>query len=272
MEIILYAAIIVFAYFLSGFLLAQRLRDNSIADIMWGMGFVILALFLASYAAFFETITLSALAVSAFIVIWGVRLSLSIFKRNFKKGEDYRYQEMRKKWGDRFPRLKAFLKVFMTQGVFMLVVAMPLILLYAYPAETERFIGENPLRIAGLIAGGIIWIIGFIFESVGDRQLRNFLKKPENKGKIMQNGLWRYTRHPNYFGEATMWWGLAIIAASNALWQGAFAFISPVVITVLLLYVSGVPLLEKKMMKDEAFREYAQRTSKFFPLPPKKGQ
>ena len=141
----------------------------------------------------------------------------------------------------------------------MLVIAYPIILINAYAGQ-----GLRALDLLGLV----IWITGFIFESVGDKQLAVFLKNPDNRSKVIQSGLWKYTRHPNYFGEATMWWGIFVLALSVPLgWSG---IISPLTITFMLLFVSGVPMLEKKMMENPEFREYAKVTSKFIPWFPKK--
>ena len=141
----------------------------------------------------------------------------------------------------------------------MLVISAPLILIRNQ---------EDPYLRSLFIIGLLIWLIGFFFESVGDKQLKDFLSDSSNKGRIMNQGLWRYTRHPNYFGEATMWWGIFLIALSGNV--PVWAIICPVTITVLLLFVSGVPLLEKSMKKVPGYKEYAEITSIFFPLPPKK--
>jgi steroid 5-alpha reductase family enzyme len=152
----------------------------------------------------------------------------------------------------------------MLQMTFLLIVALPILL----SANTDVLINQTGYII--LIIGVILWIIGFIFEAVGDAQLKTFKSNPENKGKIMQSGLWKYTRHPNYFGEALMWWAIWIISMSTLSWINILGIIGPLFITYLLLFVSGVPLLEKKYKDNEAFQAYAKKTSIFFPLPPKK--
>ena len=246
---------IVFVYFFLFFIVAQMIKNNSIVDMGWGAGFVIIALatlFLEGYY------TERNLLVTFLVTIWGLRLTYHIVRRNFGKPEDFRYAKWRKEWG-RWLVPRAFLQVFMLQGVMMLAISYSFVLINSYEGS-----GLNLLDIVGLL----IWITGFFFESVGDKQLARFLKDSTNKGKVIQSGLWKYTRHPNYFGEATMWWGIFILALSVPLgWTG---IISPLTITILLLFVSGVPMLEKQMMQNPEYREYAERTSKFFPWFPGK--
>lgn len=249
------AAIVVFLYFFVFFLVAQVLKNNSIVDIGWGMGFIIITLVtLVSSGSF----TSRSLLVAILITIWGGRLTYHIVKRNWGKPEDFRYAKWREEWG-RWVGPRSFFQVFMLQGVMMLIIGYPIVLVNA--AEKTGFVFLDGL-------GVLIWVVGFFFEAVGDRQLTEFKKKPENKGKIIQSGLWRYTRHPNYFGEVTMWWGIFIIALSVPWgWAG---IISPLTITFLMLFVSGVPMLEKKYKDNEEFQDYAGRTSKFFPWFPKR--
>ncbi len=264
MDILLYAAFFILGYFLVGFFLALVKNDNSIVDTLWGLGFVLLAVFLLVLR--FEA-DWGAFVVTGLVALWGLRLFFFIGLRNFKKPEDYRYQNMREKWRQkRGPLwLHALVKVFLGQAIFQYIIALPIILLHAFPKETLDAAG-----IAGIGLGGAIWMVGFFFEALGDNQLGRFKKDPANKGKIMDKGLWRYTRHPNYFGEATMWWGLYVIVALNTTMFGLLALLSPLVITWLLRFVSGVPLLEEKMKENPAFQAYAEKTNVFFPGPPKK--
>ncbi len=254
-ELLMQTVLIVFLYFLAFFIVATIIKNNSIVDMGWGAGFVVIAL-----ATLFLEGSFAArnLLVTLLVAIWGVRLTYHIVRRNWGKPEDFRYAKWRGQWGNLVvPR--AFFQVFMLQGVMMLVIGYPIVLINAYPAA-----GLNFLDFFGLL----VWVVGFFFESLGDKQLAEFLSNPTNKGKVIQSGLWKYTRHPNYFGEATMWWGIFLLALSVPLgWTG---IISPLTITTLLLFISGVPLLEKQMMKNPEYREYAARTSKFVPWPPKK--
>ena len=183
---------------------------------------------------------------------------MSILKRNLGKPEDFRYAAWRKDWGKwLIPR--AFLQVFMLQGVIMLIIAYPIIM---NNATTVASLGA--LEIIGLA----IWIVGFTFEALGDKQLKDFIADKTNKGHIMKKGLWKYTRHPNYFGEATMWWGIFIIAIPSS--SGIVGIISPITITLMLLFVSGVPMLEKHYKDNKEFQEYSKVTSIFVPWFPGK--
>jgi steroid 5-alpha reductase family enzyme len=147
----------------------------------------------------------------------------------------------------------------MLQGALMLVIAYPIIMNNATDTGSLTI-----LEIIGLA----IWIVGFIFEALGDKQLKDFIGDKKNKGHIMKKGLWKYTRHPNYFGEATMWWGIFIITLSSK--SGIVGIVSPIVITLLLLYVSGVPMLEEHYKDNKEFQAYAKYTSIFIPLVTKK--
>ena len=255
MNIFLVSATVLLIYFSIFFIIGQIIKNNSIVDFGWGLGFVILALFQLFTV---RPLNLSAIIVAILVIVWGVRLSYHIAKRNFKKGEDFRYVKMREKWGTH-PYINAFLKVYMLQALFMYIIATPIMIVF----ET----GINELNLMTLL-GILVWLIGFYFEAIGDKQLKEFIKKPENKGKIMKSGLWKYTRHPNYFGEATMWWGIFLIVMPAA--YGLSAIMSPILITYLLVFVSGVPMLEEKYKNNVEFIEYAKVTSKFIPLPPKK--
>lgn len=254
-NIYLQVALVILAYFTIIFVVAQVMKNNSIVDSFWGPGFLVVALF-----TFFRSDYrgMRAIVVTLLVAIWAIRLFYHITLRNWNKPEDYRYINMRKRWGTKFPMLKAYVKVFLVQGFFLFIISLPIVV-----ANTTS---NQTLGIVGYL-GIIIWLIGFYFESVGDRQLKDFLAKPENKGKLMTQGLWSYTRHPNYFGEATMWWGIFLISivSLSYLWL----IISPIVITLLLLFVSGVPLLEKKYKDRPDFIEYSKRTNKFFPWIPK---
>ncbi|QAA33335.1 DUF1295 domain-containing protein [Clostridium manihotivorum] len=255
-SIYIFSALILLCYFVIFFIIGQIVNNNSIVDIAWGLGFVIVAM-----STYFikSDMSIRSTLLTCIITIWGVRLSLYIGKRNIGKGEDYRYVNMRKRWGTTLPRLKAFLNVYVLQGVLLYIIAQP-ILIVNYNVNTD-------LKLLDYL-GLTVWIIGFLFEAIGDHQLRKFKLDPKNKGKIMKYGLWKYTRHPNYFGEATMWWGILLIALSSKL--NLLIIISPTIMTLLLLFVSGVPLLEKKYKDNSEFIEYAKITNKFIPGFPKK--
>jgi steroid 5-alpha reductase family enzyme len=255
MSIILSAALAVFLYMTAVFIIALLRKDNSVVDIAWGPGFVLVALL-----TFFlrEGIEARHVLISGLVLVWATRLALHIYFRNRGRGEDFRYAKWRKEWGKWFvPR--SFFQIFMLQGVFLILVALPII---QVNASSEA--GLMPLDALGVA----VWLVGFVFEAVGDFQLSRFKKNPKNRGKIMSVGLWKYTRHPNYFGEAAVWWGIFLIALSVR--NGWIAIISPLTITFLLLKVSGVAMLEKKYAGNSEFAAYARRTRAFFPWFPKK--
>ncbi|HCZ24002.1 MAG TPA: steroid 5-alpha reductase, partial [Acholeplasmataceae bacterium] len=246
-----------FAFFNLAFIVAQAKKNNGLADMAWGLGFVVVAIASLLVA---NTYHLYQIVITALVLLWGFRLFFYIGLRNWSKPEDFRYVNMRKNWG-KHVHLKAYFIVFMLQMTFLLIVSLPIQL----SAYVDVAIDLTGYIIIGV--GVLLWIIGFIFEAVGDQQLKTFKSNPENKGKIMQSGLWKYTRHPNYFGEAVMWWAVWIVSMSTLSWMNVIGIIGPIFITYLLLFVSGVPLLEKKYKNNALFQEYAKRTSVFFPLP-----
>ena len=258
-QYLLGVVILLVVYFTIFFVIAQILKNNSIVDIGWGLGFVVLSVYSLIYTSITSTLTFTQIIITILVGLWGLRLFTYIGIRNFKKPEDFRYIQMRKKWGQKNVFMKAYFKVFMAQAAFMFIISLPILSAYTTTKNANSIF---------LILGIVVFLIGLIFESVGDYQLRTFVKNINNKGHIMQSGLWKYTRHPNYFGETLIWWGIWIIVLSLPYFY--ISIISPVLITFLLLFVSGVPLLEKKYKNNPEFQEYAKRTSIFFPLPPVK--
>lgn len=248
------AAIAIFIWMTAAFVLARIKRNNGLVDIAWGLGFIVVAAVeLAGRPDLFPAKVLIAAAV----LVWGLRLAVHIFRRNWGKPEDFRYAQMRRRWG-RAAALKSFVFVFMLQGLLMLVVSLPVTVAFASPAR--------PL--SGLdVAGAIVFAAGLLFEAVGDAQLAAFIRDPANKGRLMTGGLWSLTRHPNYFGEATLWWGIGLMAVSSP--NGGVALLGPLTITLLLRFVSGVPLLEKKYAGRPDWEAYKARTPVFVPRFPK---
>lgn len=244
-------------YFTLLFIIAQVIENNSIVDLAWGPGFIIVAV--SSYWLMSEK-SLAATWVTILVTIWGTRLFIHLAKRNIGKPEDYRYVNMRKRWGTELPRLKAFLNVFVLQGVLLYIVSLPILMINT--SDVMNFYWWNYIGIA-------VWLIGFFFEVIGDWQLTAFKKDKSNHGKLLTTGLWSLTRHPNYFGEATSWWGIYLITLTSL--SALAGIVGPLVITLLLLFVSGVPLLEKKYKDRPDFIHYAEKTAKFFPLLGKKG-
>ncbi len=247
----------VFAMMIIGWLISLRYRNVSIVDSLWGIGFVLIAwitFFLSD--GFIGRRTLIAVLVT----VWGMRLSIYLGRRNWGAGEDPRYGQWRKKSGERFWILSLF-KVFLLQAMFMWVISIVL--------QFGQF-APIPDRFSGLdILGVFVWVIGFFFEAAGDWQLAKFKANPANKGKVMDRGLWAYTRHPNYFGEFLIWWGFFLITLStpNSWWT----VISPLVITAVLLKMTGIPLTEATIVKTRpGYEDYIKRTSAFVPWFPRK--
>ncbi len=234
-------------------LLSLARRDASIVDIFWGLGFTALAWL---YREIGDADSLRATLVPLLVTLWGARLAIHIGVRNHGRGEDPRYQAMRRKWGRKFP-LVSLGTVFWLQAFLMWLIAVPLL-------EIQR--SDAPWSASDWL-GLLLFATGFLFEAVGDLQLTRFRKDPANAGKVMDRGLWRYTRHPNYFGDATLWWGFGFFALGAG--AGLLPLLSPLLMNFLLLRVSGVTLLEKGLVESRpGYREYTRRTSAFFPWPP----
>jgi steroid 5-alpha reductase family enzyme len=234
------------------FIVSIIIKRNDVADFAWGIGFV----FVAWLSFVITGGSFKSLIINILVTIWGVRLATHIYKRNVNKPEDARYQAWRQSWKHFY--FRSYLQVFLLQGFLMFLISIPIIFV-------NKFIVT--FGIIDLI-GISIWLIGFYFESTADRQLSEFLHNPLNKGRLMDQGLWRYSRHPNYFGEVVQWWGLFITALSIPL--GYLTIIGPITITSIILFVSGVPLLEQKYKGRPDFEEYKRHTNIFIPLPPKK--
>jgi steroid 5-alpha reductase family enzyme len=235
-------------------LVSLRLRDVSIVDIFWGLGFAQIAIVTAALAGGDPW---RKLLVTGLTVLWGLRLGMYLFWRNAGHGEDYRYQAMRRAHGARFP-LVSLVTVFALQGVLMWLVSLPVQLAQVATAPPLGWLDA---------AGAALWLVGMLFEGVGDLQLARFKADPANAGKVMDRGLWRYTRHPNYFGDACVWWGLWLIAAATGAWWTA---VSPLLMTLFLLKVSGVAMLERTIVKRRPeYADYIARTSAFVPWFPK---
>jgi steroid 5-alpha reductase family enzyme len=240
----------------SVWLLSVRLRDVSIADVCWGSGFTFLAWL---YCVLSPASTPRSWLVAILISVWGVRLSLHIFRRNHGKGEDPRYRAMRASHGPAF-WWRSLFTVFLLQGAILWFVALPVLVAVRAP------------RPAGLTAvdgaGIVLFAIGFGFEVVGDAQLARFKSDPGNHGRVLDRGLWRYTRHPNYFGDATLWWGVYAIACATP--GGWLTVLSPALMSFLLVRVSGVTLLEEGLKQSRpGYRQYISRTPAFFPWFPR---
>ncbi len=237
-------------------LVSLALKNSSIVDIFWGTGFVISVW--VYFALTPDGFPIRKLIIAILTTIWGLRLSLYILWRNWGKGEDFRYQAWRKEAGSAW-WWRSFFKVFLLQGILMWIISMPLLAAQFRPLAREL----TSLDIAGVL----LWLIGFFFESIGDLQLARFKSDPANRGKVMNRGVWRLTRHPNYFGDSAQWWGYYLIAISAGGWWTIF---SPLLMTLFLIRVSGVTLLEKSLAARPGYEEYKQTTSAFIPWFPRK--
>ncbi len=239
-------------------ILSLARRDASIVDIFWGLGFVLVAWVSLAMG---DGFTGRKILVTAMTTVWGLRLATYLFFRNRGKGEDFRYQRMRAHYGARFGLISLFV-VFGLQGVLMMVVSLPV--------QAAQVAGPDHFTILDWL-GATALLAGVLFESVGDWQLARFKADPASAGKVMDRGLWAWTRHPNYFGDALAWWGIFLVAASNT--SHLWAIVGPLLMTYLLLRVSGVALLERSLVKRRpGYEDYVARTSAFIPWFPRKGK
>ena len=244
-------------------LVALRVGKHAVVDVAWGLGFAVIALVAHVLAlGLDEGNPGRRLLITVLTVIWGVRLATHIGLRSRGHGEDPRYEALLDKTsGNR--TAYAVRKIYLTQGAVMWFVSLPVQVAVFQP----QGLGMGSFGVLAWI-GVVVWAIGMFFETVGDLQLTRFRNDPDSKGKVLDTGLWRYTRHPNYFGDACVWWGLSLIAFSA--WPGILTVLSPVFMTFLLAKGTGKPTLEKDMDKRRpGYTDYVRRTSGFFPLPPR---
>ena len=255
MNLFLFTIVLLLIFMTSLFAIALLLKDNSIVDIAYGLAFVLVGW--STYLVYGSGHPRQLLLL-ALVTVWGVRLAGHIYiRKRSESGEDFRYRQWRESWGKTFI-WRSFLQIFMLQGTVIYLVALPVMLVMNRPG--------GPLGLLDLL-GLLIWLFGFAFESVGDWQLLRFKKQPKHQGQIIQSGLWSLTRHPNYFGEATLWWGVLLVAISAP--YGIIALTSPLLIDFLLLKVSGIPMLEAKYNGNPVFEAYKLRTNAFFPWFPR---
>jgi steroid 5-alpha reductase family enzyme len=234
-------------------LASLRLRDASIADPFWGPGF---ALVTATYFTVDGRFGPRGTLALALVVAWAARLGWHLLRRNRREGEDPRYQAMRARHGDRFGRVSLF-SVFWLQGGLLWIISAPLF---------GAIVSESPLG-PWDVAGTLVFAVGLALETIADLQLKHFRADPSRRGTVLDTGLWRYSRHPNYFGEAVLWWGLGLLGVGSGAWV---TLVGPALITFLLLRVSGVTMLEEGLKKSKpGYEEYVRRTSAFVPMPPR---
>jgi steroid 5-alpha reductase family enzyme len=238
-------------------LISVFIKNVSIVDIFWGLGFVIVN---GTYLYLSENVYLRSIIVLFLVSIWGLRLSTYLGLRNIGKSEDFRYQQFRKDYGKHRYWWFSFFQVFLLQGVLILIVSLPLLGIHFFSDNNELYILDYVAM--------TLWLIGFLFESIGDYQLSKFKKDPKNKGKVLNTGLWKYTRHPNYFGDTMVWWSYGIFCISAGKY---WPILGSIIMTFLIIKVSGVALLEESISnRRPEYQEYIKKTNSFFPWFPKK--
>lgn len=238
-------------------LLSLTIKDCGIIDIFWGTGFVIIA-WLYAFLTDWETMGLRNFIFLGMVTLWGLRLSIYLAMRNIGKPEDYRYAAWREENGKRWWWF-SFFKVFTLQGILLWIIS---------AIYLPIFLAKGNLEILDYV-GIVFWAIGLYFEAVGDWQMMCFKKYPINKGKVMDQGLWKYTRHPNYFGDSMVWWGFFFFSLAHP--QGIYFIICPIIMTFFLVKVSGVVMLEEGLKKTKpGYEEYVRKTAVFIPWWPRK--
>jgi steroid 5-alpha reductase family enzyme len=236
------------------FLIGRRIGRYNVVDVTWGASFVVVAMVAAAVGNgdLFRRLLLLVL-----VAIWGLRLAWHMVGKSAGNGEDPRYDKL---LGGDYSAGNVIRKIFLIQAAMAWFISLPL--------QLSASLGPTPRALVPvLIAGAVVWAVGVLFEAVGDRQLRQFKADPANKGTIMDRGLWSWTRHPNYFGDSAVWWGLWLISIADAL--SVTTVLSPVAMTYFLVYATGARLTERIMADRPGFREYCARTSFFVPRPPR---
>ncbi len=244
--------LLIFVYMSGFFLVAKRRNRLDTVDIAWGLGFVVVA-----WATLFQNFSFHSQLIANIVTIWGIRLAYHIYSRHKGRSNDPRYDELSNKWKGNF-WLRAYLSIFLVQGLLILLVSLPISV-----AANEALPGWGWLSIAGVI----IWSFGFVIEAAADKQLGDFLKQKDHP-KTLDTGLWQYSRHPNYFGELVQWWAIGIIALQVS--YGWIGLIGPLTLSVLIIFVSGIPPMERARAKDKDYQAYKQRTSALIPLTKRK--
>ncbi|RVW05003.1 DUF1295 domain-containing protein [Rhodococcus spongiicola] len=231
-----------------------RLGRHNVVDVSWGIGFVVIALV---SAVFGDGDLWRRWLLAALIAVWGLRLAWHMARRGRGRGEDPRYEKMLDDAGGNRTRA-AIRKIYFTQGIALWFVSLPV---------QVSAVTQGPLGVLTVV-GILLWVTGFTFESVGDAQMSAFKADPANRGTIMNRGLWGWTRHPNYFGDACIWWGIFLISAQT--WPGVLTVLSPVAMTYFLVYATGARRLERHMAERPGYPDYQESTSYFLPRPPRR--
>lgn len=256
-EIFLPGFLVIMILMTSVWIASVFLKNASIVDPFWGLGFVVVAAF---YFLQVDEVSARSVIVMILVAIWGLRLSIYLFWRNWGKGEDFRYKEFRKNFGEHRYWWFSFFQVFLLQGFLLWLISAPLL--------GAMYFGAGGNLILFDFLAVIVWIVGFMFEAGGDFQLSRFKANPANKGKVLNKGFWKYTRHPNYFGDSAVWWGYGLFSIAAGCY---LAVLGSILMTALIIKVSGVALLERSLKdKKPEYSEYVRKTSAFIPWFPKK--
>lgn len=252
-DLLIYSVTAALIYMSIWFLVGVWRKKLNTVDVAWGSAFAIIAWLVA-----WQETTARSVLIAILVTIWALRITNHLARRVFGGREDRRYAELSKKWKGNF-WLRAYFSIFVLQGLLVVLISLPVI--FATGQQDEN------LAVLSMF-GASMWAVGFGIEAAADRQLRDFVNNKANKGLVMDMGLWRYSRHPNYFGEMVQWWGIGLIALQAA--NGWIGLAGPFALTLLLLFVSGVPPIEKPRQNDKAYQAYKKRTSMIIPLPPKR--
>ncbi len=254
-QLLLQAGLSTWVFMSCIFLISLIRKDNSIVDIAWGVGFLII---IWSINPGLESWSPMQTLFNFCVHIWALRLAGYLFLRHKNQGEDWRYANWKKEWG-KWYLLRSYFQVYMLQGFFMLIIASPLVLANSSYSPSES-------RSGFIYFGLLVFVFGYLFEVIGDYQKSKFKRDPSNKGKTMKTGLWSLTRHPNYFGEAVLWWGIWLMVVPLPYFY--LTIVSPIVLTWLLRYVSGVPLTEERKKGNKEFEDYKKEVPAFIPKVP----
>jgi steroid 5-alpha reductase family enzyme len=255
-QIYIQAFLVIMILMTSLWVISIIIKNVSVVDLFWGFGFVMTTGFYFLKTDGFETRKFILLIL---VSIWGLRLSVYLALRNIGKGEDFRYKQFRKNYGENSYWWISFFQTFLLQGILMWLISAPLL-------GAQYYSSGNSLNILDYF-GIVFWIIGLSFEAGGDYQLARFKAHPSNKGKVLNTGFWKYTRHPNYFGDSSVWWGYGLICIASGSY---LAVLGSFLMTALIIKVSGVALLEKSLKeKKPEYKEYIKKTSAFVPWFPK---
>lgn len=237
------------AWVIFWYILSIALKRNDIVDIAWGLGYIYFGCWIAIKA---ENGALQYL-ICTLVLLWAMRLSLHLFFRNRGKAEDFRYRKWREEWKSTF-YIRSFIQVYLLQTTLLMLIAFPMVIASINADQNLKWT---------FVPGVLLWVLGFYWQTLGDAQLMKFKHNPANKGRLIQSGLWAKSRHPNYFGELCMWWGIWICLSVYP-W-GWLGMISPLLISWLILRVSGIPMLEAKYENNLAFSKYKEKVPALIP-------